>query len=394
MGHHPYYQPSAFPAWAECPHWERKEGDKELQAEAEAGTQQHELFAMAMNWWASDRDEEHKKGYCLDIDNENDVARFPKDILLPVRGAVHRTVKLIEDLFQIDGEPCDSLQCFAEEEVEATEDIWEPLNHYITAAEAREPIFGTADLIVEGKDKDGKKHILVVDYKSHYTNKEYWMQLAFYLLAFNCRLDTDATLAVVYGDSEQVDVRHISWLKLRKLLDEVLQVIIDRAIRAKPCKPSAWCSLCQYAGKCETSVALIARTNRLFDQVVPAKDLEAMLIIATEVEKRIKALREYAMQVAKENGGELVNEEGKVVYRVTTAKRSDIDIRAFYEAAKRYFTPDQIIGVSKLTKSAIKYLFDKGLPEGVTVPKKEVERLIEGSSIELAPTERLVRVTK
>lgn len=355
--HHPTLPPSSYPAWAKCPHWEARTSSDA--PEASIGTAQHALLSKAF------------KGE-IDLDTDEDI---PNDMLFPVRRAYNGILRLTRDV--LGDEPDER---YSELLVESNAFPESP--------------FGTLDYVAVRNDR-----VLVLDYKSFATEKEHWEQIAFYACAYLKGLkDYRVTLAVWYGDTGTYDLREVSESEARDL---ALYAIANRLNRYHlPRTASAWCSLCANCGACQKALDIVGKTNAIIPanaedlSLLPAERLPLILTVCAEAKKRIKAVEDYAKQVALFNGGQLLNPDGTVAYEIKERKSSEIEIQTFYDMTKDILTPPEILGVCKLPKTTAKTLLKTKKRDGKKLTAKAIDELIDEASVNLEPSQVLTKVRR
>lgn len=375
MEHHPTYQPSAFPAWAQCPSWDRKpvpDGDEAVRE----GVLQHELLAKSFT---------PAKGSTpptmeLDLTDEEQTKDIDSDTLFAVRRARENILVKLNEYH-----PDTEFTLLPEHRCEDTIGRFSPFDNGV-------PIFGTADLIVVPQTGDT---FTVVDYKSHYTNKPYWEQLMFYAVCFADANGKDrfrlANLLVVYGDNGTVEQNRADLDIARDIVE--LLVSARSGHQLLPRKAGAWCDLCANCGNCAVAQGIVKRANEIIpasEEVLWPEDFVNFLAICSAAEKRIKAFREYALRYAKENGGVICDGDGNIAYEIQTSQRSELDIDAFYKKTRDILSPTAIIAAAKLPKTKAKEL----LKATGTLKTKEIEAILKDSSTEPTTIEKLVRHTK
>ncbi len=369
MDHHEL-SPSAYPAWRQCAHWERADRPDDTTAEAAAiGTAQHELLHKYMTGELS---------YDAEVDELSEV-------LFPVRRAVSGIRQLFRDVFPA-GVPDKVLS-----EVR------------VTGYDFPMHPFGTADVIAHTS-----RHLLVVDYKSRSTDKEYWEQLAFYAVAFldeafddHVHLDDFAiTLAVWYGDEGTCDTKTTTYDECFALAN---YAIANRLAKCTPRHASSWCNLCKECGTCPESLRLIA----LADKALPRADDEdkpideatgripQLLMVAAELEKRIAAFRDKAKAYAAAHGGIIADRDGTPLFELKPVRLTDLDIQSYYDKVRGILTPADVLAAAKLTKEKAKALL-KGRKDkdGNALRAKDIDAIVKNSCTNEQITYRLSRVRK
>lgn len=363
LAHHPTLPPSSYPAWAQCPHWERAES-KELAEAAAIGTQQHELL---------------HKAFCMEV-NLDDVDA-PSDVLYPVRRAYNGIKRLIENTFG-GGHHRPPM---SEVKVGSVKLPYEP--------------FGTADVVVSGSER-----LFVLDYKSRQTEKSHWEQLAFYATALleagggaenlNVKL---VTLAVWYGDEGTVDMKEMT---PEAALALCLHAIANRLNKDNlPRKAGTWCPLCKQCGACPDSVSIIHQSQSFLPTTVegniPENLIPALLTVGTEVKKRLVALGEWARAVAVRNGGYLIDAEGNRAYELKPVRRSELDIQKFYDATRAVLKPNEVLTACKLTKEKARaLLYKRPKKDGGHYTMREADAIIAEASTPIDDAAKLVRVKR
>lgn len=363
--HHPL-SPSSYPAWEQCPHWERGT-TSEMKEAAAIGTRQHALLARAL-----------MKEVDLDeVDEDN-------DIVIPVRRAVRGITQFVEQ--ELPGAADNVIEC--ERRLSASSDF--PQNP-----------FGTADVLVHRKIgcvTDGKNHLLAIDYKSRYTNKTYWEQLAFYAYAMmrRCPMLDYATLAVWYGDEATIETMDVSKERAYAMALHAIANRLNREQMGRHASP--WCSLCKHCATCKQAFSLVEKAYsvlppRADETTIDETKLADMLAVAGEVKHRIYALDEYARQYALDNGGTIMDKDGKPRYFLKEIRLSKLNLQPFFNAVRSYVTAADVLGASKLTKQAARDLL-KGRTnaEGHALSKKEIDAIIEGASTPDEPGYRMTKV--
>ncbi len=355
--HHATLPPSSYPAWAKCPHWTAKPaGD-----EATVGTAQHALLAAAMQGE-------------IDIDTYEDAS---SDLLYPVRRAVHGIKELCERTISVAEYQCEQS---------------------VHAPHLPDAPFGTADVIaLSNGNKDGTFDVCIVDYKSFFTNKSYWEQIAFYAVAYcgNDKAFKNIHLIVWYGDTGTYEYKLSSLAECQALAvhaigNRLAKETLDRS-------PSPWCSLCAECGKCAKAFQLVEKSQALIvpepERFLRKEQIPQLLAICTEVEKRIKGFKEYAKSVAEQQGGVIYDNNGQPAYEITSYAKSNIDIKKLFETTKTMITPDEMLQACMLEKTKARALL-KGRPYmGRTIKMKEVDDIIAAASVkgELVSSLRKVR---
>lgn len=375
MEHHPTYQPSAFPAWAQCPSWDRKpvpDGDEAVRE----GVLQHELLAKSFTP-AKDSTPPTME---LDLDDEEQTKDIDPNTLFAVRRARENILAKLNEYY-----PDTEFTILSEHRCEDTANRFSPWDNGV-------PIFGTADLIAVPSPAYA---ITVVDYKSHYTNKTYWEQLMLYAVCFADAMGETydaARLLVVYGDNGTVEDHWVDLEDARRII--ALLVSARSGHQLLPRKAGAWCDLCANCGNCAVAQGIVKRANELVPlpegEVIRPEDYPAILAICSAVEKRIKVFREHALRYAKENGGVICDGDGNIAYEIQTSQRSELDIDAFYKKTRDILSPNAIIAAAKLPKTKAKEL----LKATGTLKTKEIEAILKDTSTEPTTIEKLVRHTK
>lgn len=379
MKHHPTYQPSAFPAWAQCPSWDGKPAAEDDDA-VNAGVLQHKLLADSFTSNQPGRENTYVQGMMsLNLDDEDQTKDIDSDTLFVVRRAHDNILAKLKEFY-----PDEDYLLFPEELCSDTEGIFKAYAGDI-------PLFGTADLVVVPRHGTT---LTVVDYKSRYTNKSYWQQLMFYAVCFASEGSkfTHANMLVVYGDSGTAEWHTHSLSECRNFIHLILEA--RRSSPLVPRKSGAWCDLCANCGSCAVAQGIVKRANELVplpeEEVVKPWEYPAFLAICSAVEKRIKAFREHALRYAKENGGVITDGDGNIAYEVQTTQRTEIDINQFYKATREFLSPNAIIAAAKLPKTKAKEL----LKATGTMTTKEIEATLKMTSTEPTTIEKLVRHTK
>lgn len=374
MDHHPTYQPSAFPAWAQCPSWDRKPVPENDEAVRE-GVLQHELLAKSFTP-AKDSTPPTME---LDLDDEEQTKDIDPNTLFAVRRARENIVAKLNEYY-----PDTEFTLLPEHRCEDIVNRFSPWDNGV-------PIFGTADLIAVPSPAYA---ITIVDYKSHYTNKTYWEQLMLYAVCFADAMGETydaARLLVVYGDNGTVEDHWVDLEDARRIT--ALLVSARSGHQLLPRKAGAWCDLCSHCGNCAVAQGIVKRANKIIpssNEVLWPEDYVNMLAICSAAEKRIKAFREHALQYAKENGGVITDGDGNIAYEIQTTQRTEIDINQFYKTTKDILSPNAIIAAAKLPKTKAKEL----LKATGTLKTKEIEAILKDTSTEPTVVEKLVRCTK
>jgi hypothetical protein len=354
MAHHEL-SPSSYPAWSLCPHFEGGAPN----ADTTAGTIAHELLYKAFNG-------------DVDLTDDADVADVDKDTLFCVRKAFSGINAIISELFH-GHEPWSR---YHELEVKSERFAGEP--------------FGTADVIALYDN-----HLIVVDYKHRFSDRDYLPQLAAYAsFATDSKfpLANRITLAVWYGDTATY------WLHetTKEECDEIALLAINQRINKDvyPRKASPWCNLCKFCGGCQEAfglvdkgVAIIPKDDNALATIDPSK-IAPMLTICATLEKRIKAFREWAKDFAIANGGAILNEDGTPAYAIKQKQRKELDIHMIVEATKGTdITPHDIINACTISQKSLKAMLSA---KGKT--KAEADELIAKASILGTPTTELSKV--
>lgn len=349
MTHHEL-SPSAYPAWAICPKYESKGAS----ADTTAGTEAHELLYDAFTG-------------AVDIDSEPN----PDFMWHCVSNAYHGINSLINEI--LAGEPADIR--FYEETLHA---------HPSFIGEA---LFGTADVIAVKGD-----HIIVVDYKHRFSDRTYTEQLAAYAAFYQSNYPNvnTASLVVWYGDTSTYEIESYS-------IDECREMTLNAINRRKsvgslPCTSSAWCSLCKHCGVCKAALSLVDKSTEIVPanpsiELIPPTKMPALLVVCSELEKRIKAVREFCKQYAIEHGG-ITEEDGTLAYAISESTKRKVDIISVFEEIKSFIPPSELIGAASITQKALKALLAPHLK------KCEINDLISRCSTEGDKTIELRRVKR
>ncbi len=355
--HHPEYSPSRFPAWAACPHFEGI-GDN---ANTRLGTELHKALSLHL---CGNKDE------TMDGGLEGFV--------------VSRAARTIQNELEA---------YFGDEEYTAESEQKLELSQEMTDAIAGKhvdiPMFGTAD-VAAFANEGGK--IFIADFKSFFTYRDYTAQLAFYALALAEELhqpdDTHVRMVVVYGDREAVTVIDTT---VANCYDYVKDAVDKHEWRSTiPAQSCAWCSLCAKCGSCTYAQDALAVEPFSREEVtVPMERLPFLLQLATEVEKRISALREYAKKVAKENGGYLTDKDGNACYTIRSVVKSTIDCWKLYELTRDKVSEEDFMLALSISKAKAEAML-----KATGMKAKEAKGLIEASSKDPVEYETLAPIKK
>ena len=368
---HHDYAPSSYPAWEKCPHWESA-NTKEMQDAAVIGTFQHKALADVLSG--------------KDFDELGDYLQSD-DVIIPVRRAVRGIKEFLEQ--QMPGAESRTMLC----EVMVDANCYFPLD-----------VYGTADVVVFRKDGTGATdadHLIVIDYKSRYTDKTYWEQLAFYAYAFSLsvsplgdRTFKYATLAVWYGDEGTIETMDVT---LDRAYAIALHALANRLNREQmPRKASAWCSLCKHCGVCPQAFSLVQKAYAILpanaEGNIEPHMLPQMMDIAREVKKRIYSLDEYAKQVALEHGGVLADASGKPIYIYKECNMSKLQIQPFFDAVRKHVSASKVLEKCTLTKQAARELLrDTKKEDGKYFTLKEADEIIRDNSSPALPSYKITR---
>lgn len=354
MAHHEL-SPSSYPAWSHCPHYEGGEANEDTHL----GIVAHDLLYKAFNG-------------DVDLANEADVADVDKDTLFCVRRAYDGINAIISDLFH-GHKPWIR---YHEKQVQSKSFYGTP--------------YGTVDVLARYDN-----HIVIIDYKHRYSDRDYLPQLAAYAsFATDSKfpLANRITLAVWYGDTATY------WLHetTKEECDEIALLAIKKRIAkdAYPRKASPWCNICKYRGGCpealgliDKGVAIIPKDADALATIDPSK-IAPMLTICSTIEKRIKAFRKWATDFAIANGGAILNEDGTPAYTIKQKQRRELDIHLLVEATKDTdITPHDIIDACSISQKSLKAMLSA---KGKTTA--EAEELIARASIIGVPTTELSKV--
>lgn len=349
MTTHHQLSPSSYPAWAVCPHFTGGDANEDTRA----GSNAHELLY---------------KAFVGEIDITDDLATedIPADILFPVKRAYEGISALINEVFQ--GK--ESIRLF-EHRVECAETL---------IAEAP---YGTADVIAQCGD-----HVLIVDYKNRFSDREHLHQLAAYAAFYQCAHPevTDATLAVWYGDEGSYSVDHLSIEECRSIAIEACDNRRNRV--GKPCKASAYCNICKHCGKCEESTALCSKAITVIPNdfaVVKPEQMSSLLTICSELEKRIKAIKTACKDYAMIHGG-IADADGNLAYTISETNRSTINVLDFVAETEGILSPKDVVSTLTLPKETASELL-KG-----KMTAKEIKALLKRVSATSATSYTLKRV--
>lgn len=336
---HHEFSPSSYPAWTTCPHWESKPADEAT----DAGTRAHSLLYRAFMG-------------LVNLDDEEAVANEDRDTLRCVRRAKEGITHLIDELFY--GEDPDELE------------------YEYRAGSAKLPYspFGTADVIARCGN-----HLVVIDYKNRYSDRDYTEQLSAYA-QFYCEYEdrvTRITLCVWYGDTGTHTLRETTPEECYK---SSLFAISNRISKdSRPRQASAWCTLCAECGACPAAQALVNKAFSIVPKntsvMINPESIAPMLTICNEVEKRIKAFKAWAKEYAAENGG-IVDSEGRMAYILREKKKREIVIGELFNNVKDYVSASELIGACTISQSALKPLLAS---KGKT--NAEIDELISKSSV-------------
>lgn len=355
LKHHPEFSPSRLPAWTVCPHFE---GGGET-ADTRLGTELHRQLSMHLCGMANETLDNGLQDFIVD------------------RAA--RTIqKLLEEFFGTEDWSAES---------EMKLELSAAYTDAIVGRHVDIPIFGTADVAAYTHHE---AKLFIADFKSFYSNRDYTPQLAFYALAlaekFGCVDDTPVRLVVVCGDREGFTTIDTT---IGCCYNLVKYAIDNRENRdAKPPKTSFWCSLCAKCGSCAYAQdALAIEPFSPAEVTVAPERLPFLLLLATEIEKRISALREYAKKAAKENGGYLVDTQGKACYTLRTQTKSTIDCWKLFELTRDKVGEENFMLALSINKTKAEQLL-----KASGMKAKEAKELIAEASTDPVEYEVLARV--
>jgi hypothetical protein len=336
--HHPTLQPSSYPAWAKCPHYQPAPATRV----AVDGTRQHELLADFLTG--------RKDPLTADED---------KDTLYPVRRA-HRLIR--EYLAKEFG----GNQYLLDVETMVEDDS---LPH---------APFGTADIIAT----DGER-LIVLDYKSHATSRSHWEQLAFYAQAKAKKLSyASIKLCVVYGDIGTIEEREVTLAECEGL---VAYAIGNRLNKDNlPRHPSPWCSLCDKCGACEPAVSIVSEARSFLPAdecvgTIPRGMFPHILSMLSEVEARGKLIKEYAKKIAVDNDDVLVDMEGNPVYKIARCNKRHLNIKMFFNQIRTMVGADELLSQCTLSMEKAKSLLKGKEYLGEVIKNATIEELISAS---------------
>ena len=348
---HHEYGPSNYPAWEICPHYEGGEAGED----ADIGTAAHDLLYRAFTG-------------AIEINDDLAVIDEDKSLVYPVRRAYNGIRALVSEL--LNGREAD--------------DWYYEVTLKSNTPDLPEKPFGTADVVVRKRDT-----VIVSDYKHRFSDRDYTAQLAAYAAFFAEELPEihEAILVVWYGDTGTYTVRHLGIEECRAMAIEACNKRRNRA--ASACHANPWCSLCKHCGKCNESTALTTKMSKAFPEelAIPADRIADMLVICSELDKRIKAFREYAKTYALENGG-IVNKDGELAYTATSSTRREIDIPSVFDRIKEHISPTQLIESCTLSQKALKALLKP------FYKTSEIDTIISECSTDGEQTVKLTRVSR
>ena len=355
LKHHPEFSPSRLPAWAACPHFE---GGGET-ADTRLGTELHRGLSLCLCGMAEES-------------MDNGLEDF----------VVARAARTIQE----------QLEAFfgTEDYTASSEEKLELSAAYTDAIVGRHvdiPIFGTADVAAYAHHEH---KLFVADFKSFYSARDYEAQLAFYALALaeklGCVNDTPVRLAVVYGDREGSAVHDVTVAQCYSCVKDAIDKYENRESH-KP-KSCPWCSLCAKCGSCTYAQdALAIEPFSPAEVTVAPERLPFLLLLATEIEKRISALREYAKKAAKENGGYLVDANGKACYTLRTQTKSTIDCWKLFELTRDKVGEENFMLALSISKAKAEQLL-----KASGMKAKEAKELIAEASTDPVEYEVLARI--
>lgn len=312
---HHKLSPSSYAAWAICPHYQG--GDSN--ADTLVGTEAHALLYRAFTGE-------------IDLNDELATDNIDGEVLFPVRRAYEGINALINELFQ----GRESTRYY-ERRVGCPETL------------IPEAPYGTADVIAQCGEE-----VIVVDYKHRFSDRPHLHQLAAYAAFYQSEHPevSNAILAVWYGDEGSYSVDHLSIEDCRALAIEACDARRNRA--GKPCKSSAYCSICKWCGKCQESVDLCNKALAVIPAiddnfVIKPEQMGAVLSILSDLEKRIEKARDYIREYAIIHGG-ICDSEGNLEYITKEEERSNIDILRFYDEVSSFLQPSQILESFKMSK--------------------------------------------
>lgn len=354
MAHHKL-SPSSYPAWSICPHWESKHSDDD--GSAAEGTAAHELLHKAFE------DE-------IDLNNTEETADLDPNLLFTVKRAYDGINDLLNRICEWEW----SWTARSEEHLEADGNL--PAD-----------TFGTADLVVKAGDT-----FAVCDYKHRYSDRDYTAQLAAYAVMWVNQFPHDyhcgeVHLIVWYGDTGTYTDTVLTVAECHNIASYAQLSRLNASTR--PRKASPWCNLCEHCGACPAAQGLVSRGVTIIPEeenaLLPPEKIAPMMVICSEIEKRIKAFKAWAKEYAIENGG-IYDEDGNLAYQVKTTNQREIVLDSLFENTKGIVTAKDIVKACTINQTAVKKLLQ---PKGLKT--KEIDEIISNSSI-TSPITKLEKV--
>lgn len=208
--------------------------------------------------------------------------------------------------------------------------------------------------------------LVVLDYKSHDSLKDFFPQVAWYASAF-CEEENlnfkKIIIGCIYG-STRLNVRSFTQKQLKDYITSTLRCVTQN-VKNKVMTASAFCDYCEHAGNCKVSVGEIEKIEDTFsNDSIATEDVAEKLDKSSDVEKRIKELKAYAKSCL-EKGEEIVNATRSYGYKLQEITIFGIDFLAAYN----YFLSldneellEDLFNAISIPKVAIEELLQKALP--------------------------------
>lgn len=245
---------------------------------------------------------------------------------------------------------------------------------------------GIADVIAW----DGKKKVLVViDYKSHASLKDYAPQTKWYALHWlkQSRLMKSVKkiyVGVFFGDTSQLQMEELLPQELMADLQAIMATIAEHA-RQGIAKASPWCAHCAKRGRCRVAADEIKRAKTTYQ---PSEDLPPSLVAerlndASEVEKRIRELKSHAKALL-EDGVELIDREKRYGFKIQTCTSHGIDFIAAYTYFSRQEDPallEDFVSRISISKTDIESLLQKAFPPEAMKERSQVLKSLLGEGV-------------
>lgn len=251
---------------------------------------------------------------------------------------------------------------------------------------------GVADVVAW----DGRKQVLIViDYKSHESLKNYAPQVKWYAERWLEQTQHKKHVkriytGVLFGDTQHLQMEELLPQELSSDLSKIMALVSTNE-RKGVCQPSAWCAQCRKRGKCKAASDEINRVSEVLRPTVKTElstsEVAEKLNAASEAEKRIRELKAYAKELL-EAGEEIVDSTRSYGYTLQRITNFSIDfVSAYTHFAKNEQLLEKFLEKLTISKVDVETLLQEEFPEDAKRRSQTLKSLLSDPT----PSTRLKR---